>query len=103
MYELSTTLTDRSPSIMADPQIVPLISEFKKRVVAYATSMGFEGFCDPEINQFWSYRTRRSFKTHLKMPLLAELTREGVIVNSGRTRTYGRNRKHIIWVHKDYQ
>jgi hypothetical protein len=88
---------DQPTSIMAAQQIVPLISEFKKRVVAYAMSMGFKGFCDAEMNQFFgeigsSYRTRR-----------AELTREGLIVNSGRTRTYGSNRQHIIWVHKDFK
>lgn len=88
---------DQPTSIMAAQQIVPLISEFKKKVMIYAMMRGFNGFCDAEMNQFFgeigsSYRTRR-----------AELTREGIIINSGRTRTYGSNRQHIIWVYKDYK
>jgi hypothetical protein len=88
---------DQPTSIMAARQIVNLIPEFKKRVIAFAMSKGHQGFCDAEMNDFFgyfgsSYRTRR-----------AELTREGVIVNLGQTRTYGSNRQHIIWVHKDFK
>lgn len=87
---------DQPTSIMAARQIVPMITEFKKRVIAYAMSKGHEGFCDAEMNNFFgeinsSYRTRR-----------ADLTRDGIILNSGRTKKYGRA-KHIIWVHKDFK
>jgi hypothetical protein len=37
------------------------------------------------------YRTRR-----------AELTAKGLVLDTGTTRTHGSNRRHIVWIHKDY-
>lgn len=71
-------------------------SKIQKLVEGYAKKVGPAGFTDQSLSDFFgtagsTYRTRR-----------AELTAQGVIVDSGFRSTADSGRRMIVWVHRDH-
>jgi hypothetical protein len=86
----------RPTSIMAAEAIYPHLTMLKNGIIKFAAEVGPSGFTDIEMNEHFdtiksTYRARRS-----------EITREGIIVDSGRMQWHDK-RWHTIWVHKDYK
>ncbi len=87
LYRKGDPATSRAAAI----SVLDTLPAIQQAVYAYAYAQGFHGFTDDEMMQHFqstrsTYRTRR-----------AELTRAGLIVDTGLTRTLPTGRKAIIW------
>ena len=82
---------DPETSRAAAQAILALLPDLQQAVYAYAYAQGSDGFTDEEMLRHFNstrstYRTRRS-----------ELTRAGLIMDTGRTRVLPTRRNAIIW------
>ena len=82
---------DPATSRAAAQAILALLPALQQAVYAYAYAQGPSGFTDDDMMDHFgsirsTYRTRRS-----------ELTRAGLIVDTGRTRVLPTRRSAIIW------
>ena len=82
---------DPATSRAAAESILAQLPTLQQAVYAYAYAQGSHGFTDDEMMQHFqstrsTYRTRRS-----------ELTRAGLIMDTGRTRVLPTRRSAIIW------
>jgi hypothetical protein len=88
---------DPETSAEAALAVAPYLNEIHRQVEAYATSCGFFGFTDYELNTHFmttssTYRSRRS-----------ELTDMGILVDSGKVkRKEEKGRNYTIWMHRDF-
>jgi hypothetical protein len=73
------------------------LTQIQQEVLAYALKRADRGFTDAELTAAFycgggsTYRTRR-----------AELSAQGLIVDTGRRRSNGPGRKHTIWIHANF-
>lgn len=82
---------DPPTSRAAAQAILALLPDLQQAVYAYAYGCGEYGFTDDDLGNYFrsfrsTYRTRRS-----------ELTRAGLIMDTGRTRILPTRRSAIIW------
>ena len=82
---------DPATSRAAAQAILAQLPTLQQAVYAYAYAQGSHGFSDDQMMQYFqstrsTYRTRRS-----------ELTRAGLIMDTGRTRMLPTRRSAIIW------
>jgi len=87
LYRKGDPLTSR----IAAQAILALLPALQQAVYAYAYAQGPDGFTDDDMMDHFgsirsTYRTRRS-----------ELTRAGLIMDTGRTRMLPTGRSAIIW------
>lgn len=88
---------DPATSHAAAAAISPGLTDIQAQVAAYAKRRGEAGFTDAEMaddfgDQSSTLRTRRS-----------ELTDQGLIVDTGQTRTHGESdRRRIVWAYRDH-
>lgn len=89
--------TDPGTSHEAAAAVTPNLNALQMRVEQYARQRRYVGFTDAEMAHHLddsgsTLRTRR-----------AELVERNIILDSGRTRTFGDSpRKRIVWVHRDH-
>lgn len=88
--------SDPRTSHLAAKAVSPSLTELQGQVESFALSCGRHGFTDRDLARHFgdSGSTMRSRR--------AELTRRGVIEDSGRrTKPEGSGRLHIVWKHRD--
>jgi len=82
---------DPPTSRKAAQSILAQLPDLQQAVYAYAYTVGPHGFTDDDLGNYFrsfrsTYRSRRS-----------ELTRAGLIMDTGRTRLLSTRRKAIVW------
>ena len=87
LYRRGDPATSRAAAV----SVLDTLPTIQQAVYVYAYAQGAKGFTDEQMLSYFNstsstYRTRR-----------AELTRMGLIVDTGRTQTLSTGRKAIIW------
>lgn len=89
--------SDPVTSHLAADAVTPGLPELQRRVEAFALRIGDGGFTDAEMSaaledETSTLRTRR-----------AELTARNIILDTGKTRTWGDSpRLRVVWVHRSF-
>lgn len=93
----ATRLDDHPTSNRAAARVAGEQATIKARVHKFAKAAGPDGFIDDDLKAAFadspesSHRKRRT-----------ELTGDGLIVDSGRTRQNGHGNAEVVWVHREF-
>ena len=88
---------DPATSRAAAQAILGVLPDLQQAVYAYAYAQGSYGFTDEEMLRHFN-STRRTYRTRR-----SELTRAGLIVDTGRTRVLPTRRQATVWAIVDPQ
>lgn len=89
--------SDPQTSHDAAAAVTPKLNELQRKVENYAGLIGSHGFTDAEMAEYFE-STKSTLRTRR-----AELAERNIIVDSGKTRTFGDSpRQRIVWIHRDF-